>query len=75
MRAAKRRGVRIGRPEVVVDHVELVQGIRQGASVSALAKRLGVSWGTARKLAAAEVAKKVASGDTAAEAIASPTRP
>jgi len=55
MRAAKRRGARIGRPEVVVDHVALVQGIRAGASVTALARRLGISRATVRRLLAKRV--------------------
>jgi DNA invertase Pin-like site-specific DNA recombinase len=54
MRAAKRRGARIGRPEGSVDRLALVQGIRAGASVSALSQRLGVARATVRK-----VAKKV----------------
>jgi len=59
MRAAKRRGARLGRPGVTVDRLALVQGIREGASVSALARRLGVARSTVRKLVADEVAKKV----------------
>src|SRR5271157_2783951 len=34
IRAAKRRGARIGRPQAAVDQVALVQGIRSAASVS-----------------------------------------
>jgi len=55
MRAAKRRGARIGRPEVAVDRLVLVQGVRSGASVSELARRLAVSRPTVRKLVSAEV--------------------
>jgi DNA invertase Pin-like site-specific DNA recombinase len=73
MRAAKRRGARIGRPQVAVDHVALGQGIRSGLSVSEVARSLSVSWGTARKLVAAEVSKRVSSNGDLAEAIASPT--
>jgi DNA invertase Pin-like site-specific DNA recombinase len=50
MRAAKRRGARIGRPEVTADRIALLQGIRAGASVSELARRLGVARATVRKL-------------------------
>jgi DNA invertase Pin-like site-specific DNA recombinase len=59
MRAARRRGAKIGRPEASVDRVELVRGIRAGASVSELARRLGVSRPTARQLIASEVEKRV----------------
>jgi DNA invertase Pin-like site-specific DNA recombinase len=41
MRAAKRCGAKIGRPEAHVDRVELAKGIRVGTSVSALARQLG----------------------------------
>ncbi|HME68646.1 MAG TPA: recombinase family protein [Myxococcota bacterium] len=57
MRAAKRRGAKIGRPRAAVDRVALVQGIREGTSVSALARRLGVSRPTIRKLVSTEVAR------------------
>jgi DNA invertase Pin-like site-specific DNA recombinase len=60
MRAARRRGARIGRPEAAVDRLALVRGIRTGASVSALSRHLGVARSTVRKLVADEVAKKVA---------------
>jgi len=72
MRAAKRRGARIGRPEAAVDRVELVQGIRAGASVSALARQLGVSRPTIRKLVSAEVEKRVDSAEVRSDAIAAP---
>jgi DNA invertase Pin-like site-specific DNA recombinase len=72
MRAARRRGARIGRPEAAVDRVELVQGIRAGASVSALARQLGVSRPTIRKLMSAEVEKRVSAVEAPSEAIAHP---
>src|SRR5215472_1752789 len=59
MRAARRRGAKIGRPEAAVNHLELVRGIRSGASVSDLARRLGVARSTVRKLVVGEVAKRV----------------
>jgi len=59
MRAARRRGKRIGRPEIVIDRMTLLRGVREGASVSVLARRLGVSRGTVRKLLAGEVAERV----------------
>jgi DNA invertase Pin-like site-specific DNA recombinase len=64
MRAAKRRGARIGRPEAAVDRLALVQGIRAGVSVSALARRLGIARSTVRKLVSGEVAKRVAVGES-----------
>jgi DNA invertase Pin-like site-specific DNA recombinase len=72
MRAARRRGARIGRPEASVDRLELVRGIRGGASVAELARRLGVSRPTVRKLVSAEVEKRVSTADGPPEAIASP---
>jgi len=72
MRAAKRRGARIGRPEAAVDRVALVQGIRSGASVSELARRFGIARGTVRKLVAGEVAEKVFTRGVHVEAIAPP---
>lgn len=72
MRAAKRRGARIGRPEAAVDRLELVQGIRAGASVSALARRLGIARSTVRKLMADEVAKRVSREGSRQHAIAQP---
>src|SRR5215472_16831834 len=62
LRAAKRRGARIGRPGVTVDRVVLVQGVRAGSTVTELARRLDVSRATVRRLLAADglVAKKVA---------------
>lgn len=76
MRAAKRRGKRIGRPETAIDRVTLIRGVREGASVSELARRLGVSRGTVRKVVAGEVAERVAESapETAALArVDSPT--
>jgi DNA invertase Pin-like site-specific DNA recombinase len=72
MRAARRRGAKIGRPEAAVDRLALVQGIREGACVSDLARRLGVSRPTVRKLVSAEVEKRVSSADGLSEAIARP---
>jgi len=72
MRAAKRRGARIGRPRAEVDQVALVQGIRSGVSVSELARRFGIARGTVRKLVAGEVAEKVYAGGAHVEAIARP---
>ena len=59
MRAARRRGKRIGRPEIIIDRMTLLRGVREGATVSVLARRLGVSRGTVRKLLAGEVAERV----------------
>jgi DNA invertase Pin-like site-specific DNA recombinase len=73
MRAARRRGARIGRPEAAVDRIALVQGVRSGASVSELARRLGVSRPTVRKLLSAEVEKKASSGGARVQPIARPS--
>jgi hypothetical protein len=73
MRAAQRRRAKIGRPEVSIDLLALARGIRSGLSVSELARSLGVSWGTAKKAVAAELAKKVSSGSGTSETIATPT--
>ena len=43
MAAARRRGKRIGRPTVRVDYLKLHRLTEEGASVSAMAKELGVS--------------------------------
>jgi DNA invertase Pin-like site-specific DNA recombinase len=72
MRAARRRAARIGRPEAAIDRLALVQGIRSGASVSELARRLGVSRPTICKLVATEVEKKVDSAAARLEPIAQP---
>jgi DNA invertase Pin-like site-specific DNA recombinase len=72
MRAARRRGAKLGRPEAAVDRLQLVQGIRAGVSVSELARRLGVSRPTVRKLVSVEVEKKVSSGEERLEPIATP---
>lgn len=58
MAAAKRRGSRIGRPVAVLDEVKLIRGMRSGASVSALARDLGVARSTLRR----QVAKRVRGG-------------
>ncbi len=52
MAAARRRGKRIGRPHADVDRIALLRGVRAGASVSALARDLGVSRATTRGLLA-----------------------
>jgi len=70
MRAAKRRGSRLGRPVVTVDRVALGQGVRAGASVSALARDLGVARSTVRKLVSGEVAKKVSVSEPKTAALA-----
>jgi DNA invertase Pin-like site-specific DNA recombinase len=70
MRAARRRGARIGRPEVAIDQLKLAQAMREGASVSELARRLGVSRPTARRLAGVE--KRVSVGDASVEPILRP---
>ncbi len=43
MRAAQRRGKRIGRPRAYLDRVKLLQGAQRGESISALSRELGVS--------------------------------
>ncbi len=58
MQAAKRRGKHVGRPSVAVDRAALLQGIRSGASVSQLARTLGVSRATARRLVSQAVAER-----------------
>jgi DNA invertase Pin-like site-specific DNA recombinase len=70
MRAAKRRGARIGRPEATVDRLALIQGIRSGATVAALARQLGVARSTVRRLVTDEVAKKVAVSERKTAAVA-----
>jgi len=62
MRAARRRGARIGRPRAEVNLAALAQGLRSGSSVSELARSLRVARSTVRKLMADEVAKKVSRG-------------
>ena len=64
MKAARRRGKHLGRPRAVVDRVALVQGLRSGAPIAELARRLGVSRATVRKLAAEAVAKRVCNGES-----------
>jgi len=68
--AARRRGKRLGRPEAAVDRMVLVQGIRAGASVSELARRLGVARSTVRKQL--QMAKNVSAANLNGEAIAAP---
>ncbi len=58
MQAAKRRGRRLWRPPAAVDRLELLRALREGASTSELARRLGVARSTARKLRE-EMAEKV----------------
>jgi DNA invertase Pin-like site-specific DNA recombinase len=72
MRAARRRGARIGRPEASIDRVELVQGLRAGESVSALSRRFGVARSTVRRLMADELAKRVSRDGGRLDAIAQP---
>ncbi len=43
MRAAQKRGKRIGRPRAYVDRVKLLQGAQRGETISALSRQLGVS--------------------------------
>jgi DNA invertase Pin-like site-specific DNA recombinase len=61
LRAARRRGRRLGRPRAQVDRLELIRGLRRGDSVSALARHLGVARSTVRRFVAEElgVAEKV----------------
>ena len=54
MRAARRRGKRIGRPRAQVDRDSLLRGLQSGASISQLARQLGVSRATVRGLVATE---------------------
>ncbi|HME72317.1 MAG TPA: hypothetical protein VKM54_20990 [Myxococcota bacterium] len=72
MRAAKRRGARIGRSQAAVDQAALVHRIRFGASVAKLARRLGASRPTVRKLMSAAVEKRVSAGGAHVEAITHP---
>lgn len=58
LRAARKRGKRLGRPVAQVDRLELLRALREGVSTSELARRLGVARSTARKLRA-EVAENV----------------
>ena len=62
MRAAQRRGKRIGRPRVRVDRDLLLRGIRTGASISQLARQLGVSRATVRGLVSADAQKTMLPG-------------
>ena len=60
MRAARRRGKRIGRPRAQVDRDSLLRGLRSAASISQLSRQLGVSRATVRGLAAAEAQRAAA---------------
>ncbi len=71
MRAARRRGKHVGRPKVEVDRLALLQGVQSGASVSELARKLGVSRATIRRLIP-EVAERVHRGDAKNAAIPGP---
>lgn len=50
MRAARRRGRRIGRPRQKVDRTELLRGLADGEGLSGLARRLGVSRTVVRRI-------------------------
>ena len=71
MQAAKRRGKHVGRPKVEVNRVALRQGVQRGASVSELARRLGVSRATVRRLIP-QVAERVRGGEPKSAAIPGP---
>ncbi len=58
MQAAKRRGKHVGRPAAKVDRRRLLTGMESGASVSQLARSLGVSRATARRLVSQAVAER-----------------
>ena len=60
LRAARRRGKRLGRPRAYVDVNVLRSGLAEGCTVSELARRLGVSRPTVR-LAIARLEKNVPS--------------
>ncbi len=67
MEAARRRGRHLGRSPAPLDEAILAQAVQQGASVSELARKLGVSRATVRRriagfAGAAGVAKRVAEG-------------
>ena len=68
MAAARRRGAQVGRPRVRVALHELRDGIEAGSSVSELARRLGVSRATVRKLVAKTGVAKRVSTDARASA-------
>ncbi len=71
MSAARRRGKHVGRPRAEVDRYALLQGLQTGASVSELARRLGVSRATVRRLIPG-VAERVREGDPKSAAISGP---
>src|SRR5262249_5487774 len=43
LRAARKRGKRLGRPRVVVESVALLEAIQRGETIASIARRLGVS--------------------------------
>jgi DNA invertase Pin-like site-specific DNA recombinase len=52
LRAAKARGARLGRPSTLVKHLPRVQTLlRSGASISAIAREMGLAYSSAHKLA------------------------
>jgi DNA invertase Pin-like site-specific DNA recombinase len=52
LRAAKARGARLGRPSTLVKHLPRVQMLlRSGASISAIAREVGLAYSSAHKLA------------------------
>src|SRR5208337_1242150 len=52
MRAAKRRGAKIGRPRTALSRSQLVEAAQAGESVAGVARLLGTSRATARRLLA-----------------------
>jgi DNA invertase Pin-like site-specific DNA recombinase len=63
MRAARRRGKRIGRPRVQIARSEVLLGVEAGEGVATLARRLGVSRTVIRRvLAEMGLSKRVSTG-------------
>jgi DNA invertase Pin-like site-specific DNA recombinase len=63
MRAARRRGKRIGRPRVQVSRSEVLLGVQAGEGAAALARRLGVSRTVIRRvLAEMGLSERVSAG-------------
>jgi DNA invertase Pin-like site-specific DNA recombinase len=63
MRAARRRGKRIGRPRVQISRSELLLGVQAGEGVATLARRLGVSRTVIRRvLVEMGLSKRVSAG-------------